>query len=176
MGSGAEHVSVGIVVERRAIANRWRPWRWRAVEIVPDLPGGSAWRLLMQGEGWVRYAAAGIMLELHPKQTEDYKYALSADPPQLYVVLRAAQQEPVPYQPFLVTASPWEAQAYQEPGDDLVEALPMPVALAAWIGAFVDRHDVEQPFYKRRRKGLDKLAGEGSDFVRLGAGRADDRN
>lgn len=176
MGSCAEQTAVGIVVERRVSANRWRPWCWRAVEIVPDLPGGAAWRLLVQGDGWVRYAAAGIVVELHPKQTEDYKYALSAHPPQLYVVLRAAPQEPVPFQPFLVTASPWEAQAYQEPGDDLVDALPMPTALAAWIEAFVDRHDVEQPFFKRRRKGLDKLAGESSDFVQLGTGRVDDRS
>ena len=63
MGSGAEQSAVGIVVERRASANRWRPWYWRAVEIVPDLPGGATWRLLMQGAGWVRYAAAGIVVE-----------------------------------------------------------------------------------------------------------------
>ena len=170
MDSRTEQMAVGIVVERRTVDHPWRKWRWQAVEIVPDLPGGPAWRPLLHGIGWARYAAADIQLELHAKATEDYKYALSAQPPQLYVVLRPLEQQPVPYRPFLVTASPWEAEACQQSGDDLVEAVAMPPSIANWIDGFVARHDVEQPFYKRRRKGLDKRPGEGSDFVRLDGG------
>lgn len=175
MGASTEEMTVGVVVERRAIENPWRKWRWRAMEVVPGLPGGASWRPLLQGDGWTRYAAGEITLQLHRKETEDYRYALSALPPQLYIVLRAAEQEPVPFQPFLVTASPWEAQAYQEPGDDLVDAVPMPPPIVVWVEAFVAYHHVEQPFFKRRRKGADKVAGEGSDFVRLGGDGGDDR-
>jgi Protein of unknown function (DUF3305) len=175
MDASTEEITVGVVVERHVVDHPWRKWRWRAVEIVPGLPGGPGWRLLVRADGWARYAAAGVMLQLHRKETEDYQYALSARPAQLYVVLRAGDTTPVPFQPFLVTASPWEAQAYQEPGDDQVDAVPMPPAVAAWVEAFVARHHVEQPFFKRRRKGTDKAAGEGSDFVRLDEGKADDR-
>jgi hypothetical protein len=36
-------------------------------------------------------------------------------------------------------------------GDDLVEAVPMPEGLIAWVQAFVERHHVDQPFEKRKR-------------------------
>jgi hypothetical protein len=175
MGASTEQMTVAVIVERRAIDHPWRKWRWRAVEIVPGLPGGAGWRPLVQGDGWARYAASDLTLQLHRKETDDYQYALSAVPAQLYVILRAADAEPVPFRPFLVTASPWEAQAYQESGDDLVDAVPMPPAVLDWVEAFVTQHHVEQPFFKRRRKGADKAVGEGSDFVRLGEEGADDR-
>ena len=35
-----ERMAVGVVAERRAIDHPWRKWRWRAVEVVPGLPGG----------------------------------------------------------------------------------------------------------------------------------------
>jgi hypothetical protein len=177
MSPGAtEQMAVGVVAERRAIDHPWRKWRWRAVEVVPGLPGGEGWRSLVHGDGWARFATGEVGLGLHRKETEDYKYALSAEPPQLYVVLRADDgSEPVPFRPLLVTASPWEAQAYSEHGEDLVEAVPMPEPIAAWVAAFVARHHVDQPFFKRRRKGKDKLPGEGSDFVRLGAAPGDER-
>ena len=177
MSSGTtERMAVGVVAERRAIDHPWRKWRWRAVEVVPGLQGGSGWRPLVQGEGWARFAAGGVELGLHRKETGDYKYALGAEPPQLYVVLRADDgQKPVPFRPLLVTASPWEAQAYAEHGDDLVDAVPMPGPIAAWVAGFVAWHHVDQPFFKRRRKGKDELPGEGSDFVRLGAAPGDER-
>ena len=173
METSAARLAVGVVVERRAIDNPWRKWRWRTVEIVPGLAAGEPWRLLREGPGWARFVAGAPELELHRKATEDFKLALSAVPPQLYAVLRAQDAEPVPFRPFLVTASPWEAQAYQDSGDDLIDAVPMPEAIAAWIEEFVALHHVDQPFFKRRRKGADKGAGEGSDFVSLGGESGD---
>ena len=52
------------------------------------------------------------------------------------------------YAPFLVTASPYEAAAYSEA---IVEAVPMPDGLIAWVQDFVDRHHVDEPFEKRKR-------------------------
>ena len=168
METSTARLAVGVVVERRAIDNPWRKWRWRTVEIVPGLAAAEPWRLLREGAGWARYVGGAPELELHRKATEDFKLALSALPPQLYAILRARDTEPVPFRPFLVTASPWEAQAYQDSGDDLIDAVPMPEAIAAWIEEFVAVHHVDQPFFKRKRKGADKGAGEGSDFVRVG--------
>jgi hypothetical protein len=170
MATGAERMAVGIVLERSAIQNAWRGWRWRVAEIVPGLPDQpSGWRPLRDDGRVARFAAGGQWLELHRNATEDYKAALSASPPQLYVVLRAAEGDPaVPFLPFLVTASPFEAHAYQESGEDLVDCVPMPEPVAAWIEDFVDRHHVDQPFYKRKRKGADRSAGEASEFVRVG--------
>lgn len=158
--------TVGVVVERRPASSMWRRWRWRVLEIVPGL-AAPEWCLLRETNAVARFAAGGLDLELHRKATADYKAALSASPPQLYAVLRAAEEEPVPYRPFLVTASPWEAHAYQDSGEDLIESVPMPEPLVAWIEAFVAEHHVDQPFFKRRRKGADKGASDAAEFVRV---------
>ncbi len=171
METSTSRMAVGVVVERREVEHAWCKWRWRTVEIVPGLAAGEPWRLLREGPGWSRYAAGAPELELHRKATEDFKAALSADPPQLYAVLRAQESEPVPFRPFLVTASPWEAQAYLDSGEDLIDAVPMPEVIAAWVEEFVALHHVDRPFFKRRRKGADKSAADTSEFVPLdGAG------
>lgn len=159
LSESAEEVTVGVVVERRPATSRWQRWRWRALEVVPGLTG-YRWQALPDA----RFAAGGLALRLHRSETEDYRYALSADPPQLYVVLRPDEAEPVPFRPFLVTASPWEAQAYAEAGEAQVDAVPMPEALVAGVTAFVARHHVDRPFLKRRRKGRDQGMADPSEF------------
>jgi hypothetical protein len=52
-------------------------------------------------------------------------------------------------------------------GEDLVETAPMPEGLVAWVQAFVERHHVDQPFVKRKRK---RVKGE----ERGGDGRANE--
>lgn len=162
MSPNVEELAVGVVVERRPATSRWQPgWRWRACEIVPGLVATGGWREIAPD----RFVGGGPTLRLHRKETEDYRYALSADPPQLYVVLKAqAEEEPVPFRPFLVTASPWEAQAYQDSGEDHIDAVPMPMALAAWIEDFVTRHHVDRPFFKRRRKGREQGMADASAY------------
>jgi len=56
------------------------------------------------------------------------------------------------YRPVTVTASPYLAEDLLD-GDDIVEALAMPEGLIAWVQAFIDRHHVDEPFVKRKRKG-----------------------
>lgn len=146
---------LGVVVERREIDNRWQPWAWKAVAVLPGAPPVEAWRELARGERFVRWHAATLPLELHRAETEAYRVNLSGRAPGIYVVLRQTRPSERTagneVAPFLVTASPSEAEGYLQ-GDDLVEAAPMPEALAAWVRAFVERHHVDQPFVKRKRK------------------------
>ena len=51
----------------------------------------------------------------------------------------------------LVTASPFEGQDYADNGTDLVEKVPMPAGLIAWIRDFALEHHVDEDFIKRRR-------------------------
>lgn len=145
---------IGVVVERREIDNRWHPWTWK-VAVIPGAPPVDAWRELVRGDRFVRWHAATLPLELHRAETDAYRANLAGRSPGIYVVLRkttpserTAGNEVVP---FLVTASPYEAEGYME-GEDLVEAAPMPQALLAWVQEFVERHHVERPFVKRERK------------------------
>jgi hypothetical protein len=165
-------IAVGIVVERQSVAHRWAQERWRPVDVLPGAPPAT-WRELARGEGWARYHAATLPLELHRTETEHYRYNLSGEPPMLYVVMRPAEGE-FPLLPVEVSASPFESLAHTEFGDDKVEPVPMPPAVIAWVQEYIERHHVEQPFYKRKRKGLDKAAGETSDFVRVGEATPDE--
>jgi hypothetical protein len=141
-------MSLGVVVERRELDNRWQRWGWKPVAVIPGAPPVDAWRELIRGERFVRWHAATLHLELHRADTEAYRANLSGKVPAIYVGLRRQSGGEHEYAPFLATASPYEAAGYTE---DIVEAVPMPDALIAWVQAFVDRHHVDEPFEKRER-------------------------
>jgi hypothetical protein len=139
---------LGVVVERRELDNRWQRFAWQPVAVIPGAPPVDEWRELARGERFVRWHAATLPLVLHRTDTEAYRANLSGKVPAVYVGLREQSGGAHEYAPFLVTASPYEAAAY---GEAIVDAVPMPDGLIAWVQAFIDRHHVDQPFEKRRR-------------------------
>jgi hypothetical protein len=139
---------LGVVVERRELDNRWQRWAWKPVAVIPGAPPVGPWRELVRGERFVRWHAATLPLVLHRTETEAYRANLSGRMPAVYVVLREQPGGAHEYAPALVTASPYEAAGYAE---DIVEPVPMPDGLLAWVQDFVHRHHVDQPFAKRKR-------------------------
>jgi Protein of unknown function (DUF3305) len=161
---------LGVVLERREIDHPWQTHRWRPVAVIPGAPAIDAWRELARGERFVRWHAATLPLELHRTETEAYRVNLSGKTPGIFVVLRKVEPDAKTagnaIAPFLVTASPYEAEGYLE-GEDVVEVTPMSEGLIAWVDAFVQRHHVEEPFVKRKRK-----RAKGSDGEPQGSGEA----
>ena len=51
----------------------------------------------------------------------------------------------------ITASSAYEAQDYLDSGEEIVEPVPMPDGLIAWIKDFTDTHFVEEPFIKRKR-------------------------
>jgi len=148
---------LGIVVERRDLDNRWKPHSWLPVAVIagaPPMDPAGPWRELRAGEGWAQFHAGTLPLDLFPKETEGYGVNLSQRPPCLFVVLRASEDPAVDHDvvPFLVTVSPFEAQDYLDSGEDIVEPVSMPPAVAAFVQEFVNEHHVETSFKKRKRK------------------------
>ena len=145
---------VGVVLRKSRGVTRWAPWIWRAVAVLPGA-GPAAWRVLREEAGAVEYHAATVTLELHRAETEAYRAALAAEPPSVWVVLRPSEEHVEAGAPDIfvhsVTASPYDAQDYLDSGEEIVEAVPMPEGLAAWVRDFVERHHVDELFYKRRR-------------------------
>ncbi|NNG05387.1 MAG: DUF3305 domain-containing protein [Inquilinus sp.] len=141
---------VGVVVERRRIENPWQPWRWRPVAVLPGAGEAMVGTELERGDDFTRSIAARLTLTLHRKETEGYRVGLSAPVPLVFVVLRPDGDG---WQPFLATVSPYEAQQYTVGGDEVVETVPMPDAVIAWVRDFVEHHHVDEPFVKRKRKG-----------------------
>ena len=91
-----------------------------------------------------------MTLELHGAETEAYLHGISARVPSLYVVMREAAGDP-PLEVVLVTASPYEAQDYTDSGEEIVEKVPMPHGLVAWVREFVEDFHQDEVFVKRRR-------------------------
>ena len=136
---------LGVVLERRRIDHPWAAFAWRAVAVIPGAPPPAA-----PAGAEDRVHAATLELGLHRKETEGYRVNLSQPEPVVYVVLRPGAAGAAP-RPFRVTVCPYEAQAYELGGDERVDALPMPPAVAALVARFVAAHHVEVPFVKRRR-------------------------
>jgi len=152
-----ESMPVGVVLERREIDNPWQDYAWRPVGLIPGAPPIDEWRVLDRGEEdgkeWVHYLTGTLELELHSGETEGYRVNLSNRPPVVYVVIHGDDEE-VEHEvsPFLVTVCPYEAEGYVEGDDEIVEGVPMPEEILAWVGHFIKEHHVDVPFQKRKQK------------------------
>lgn len=169
-----EHIwPIGVVLERRQITNPWQDHSWRAVAVIPGAQRIGERRVLRQGEGWAQYHAGTLDLELHRKETEGYRLNLSSPRPMVFVVLRP-DEDAVENNllPFRVTVCPYESQDYEDSGHEVVEGVPMPDEVQAWVWDFVDKYHVDVPFKKRKRK---PYAPRKEDLGRRGNGGSDGR-
>ncbi len=141
---------LGVVLRRMPGVTRWAKYSWQAVAVLPGA-ADAQWQLLRQEGGAREYHAATVPLELHRAEAEAYRQGLTANPPSVYVVLREDLAQDPPLEVTLVTASPFEAQDYADSGEDMVEKIPMPPGLIAWVQQFTDAHYVDEEFKKRRR-------------------------
>ena len=132
---------VGVILRKQPGVTRWAKWVWRVVGVLPGA-GPADWREMRREGDAVEYHAATCTLILHRADTEAYRVSLSNDPPSLYVILRPPEvaDSERELEVFGITASAYEAQDYQDGGEDVVEVVPMPPALIAWVSDFVGRH------------------------------------
>ena len=150
---------VGVILERREIDNPWESHSWTPVAVVPGASDMPAWTEVSRGDGWVQYYAGTLLLELNRDETDDYRYNLANDPPAVYVLLREDDEAEAGIAPAKVTVAPSEAQAILDTEEYGLEPVPMPDAIRAWLGAYVEAYHVDQPFYKRKRKPYDPRKG-----------------
>lgn len=141
---------VGVVVRRAPGVTRWARWSWKATGVLPGAADAD-WRTLRKEGEVTEFHVATLPLELHAADAEGYLHGLSAEVPCLYAVLRETDDAERPLQALLVTASPYEAQDYADNGEDIVEKVPMPPGLVAWVRDFALAHYEHETFKKRRR-------------------------
>ena len=114
--------------------------------------GPAHWKVLRTEGDVTEYHAATLPLTLYVSDAEAYAHELQSRIPSVYAVLRQNEEATdLPWMVALVTASPYEAQDYCDSAEELVEKIPMPEGLHAWIASFVDTHYEEEEFIKRRR-------------------------
>jgi hypothetical protein len=149
MPSTSETIDLVAIVERQDTGNAWQPHAWRALAcrsaraIDPlGADAASGRTLIVQGA-----------LTLHRSEAENYLFNLSGgSAPAIYVILtKPASAEDVPAL-FALTCDPYEAQSFTMTNDMIVEAVPMPGEVEAWVKGFVGAHYKEEVFVKRKRK------------------------
>jgi hypothetical protein len=157
LASCGQSLPIGVVVERRLIDNKWQDYSWSPVAVIPGAPpmdpSTDVWKLLREGDDWSHFHVGTLNLELFVGETEGYRSNLSGDASYVYVVLTKGEEADEPeVMPFLVTVCPYEAESYTEGGEEIVEGVPMPDEIVAWVQAFIDEHHVDVPFKKRKQK------------------------
>ncbi len=145
-----EHLTVGLVVERRAASGEWGQVSWAPVTVFATPPDVAAWTPLGSTATATRYYAGSVDVAIYSTETANYIDNLATGTPQMWVVLRAAGDLP-PIDVACVTVDPAEGEAYTEPGTDNVSTLAMPPEIAAFLAQFIAAHHVERVFEKRKR-------------------------
>jgi hypothetical protein len=138
--------SIAVIMERRALANRWQAQTWEVIGIIPD-PGDAATpRVLLQDSARAQWLHGGFELKLYRDEAENYYLNLSAAQPCVFVAWRMEEGTAVPK---FVTVSYGEAARFMDASEQ-VDSVPMPRDMCDWLGDFVNRHYKPEP--KRRSR------------------------
>lgn len=141
-------IRVGVVVERRKATSIWVDFLWRPVSVLVGVPSAAPWTPL-DTETTLFFAGEAV-IELHRTETSNYRDNLTSGTPTLWVALCPVASER-PYQILAVTADPAEGEALTDAGNNLVEAVLMPLDVVETIIQFISQHHIERPFIKRQR-------------------------
>lgn len=154
-------LKVGAVVRRTPGVTRWARDIWKPVAVIPGAPDAFWKEMVREGEV-VDYHAATVSMELFRADVEGYLVSLNMAVPSVWIIMDkdVTAQSPSGWVVSTVTASAHEALDALDSGESIVEAVPIPESLAAWIKEFIDMHYIEEPFKKRRR---DEIRVDGVD-------------
>lgn len=142
---------VGIVLRRKPGVTRWVKWVWEPTGLIPGA-GPANWKVLREEDGATEYHAATLPLELHRADAEAYRVSLAMHPPSAFVVMRDGEGDgPDGMGLLTLTVSAYEAQDYLDSSEDIVEPVPLPESLVAWVTSFCSAQGEDAPFKKRRR-------------------------
>lgn len=145
-----EHMTVGVVVERREIDNPWVDHVWAPVAVLPDAPDVAPWTSLGKDGSAERFYIGPAELSLYSSDTGQLIENFVSGEGKLWVSVRPTGIEP-PLELVGVTADPSEGEGYLEGMGDVVEAVSMPQGVADHVLRFYKAHHVERPFVKRKR-------------------------
>ncbi len=154
--SWKRELPVGAVVRRTPGVTRWARHIWTPVAVVPGAPE-AFWKEMVREGDAVDYHAGTVTMELFRADVEGYLVSLNMAVPSVWIVLDkdTTNQSPSGWVVSSITASAHEALDTLDSGESLVEPVPIPESLAAWIKEFVDLHFINEPFKKRRRDRVD---------------------
>lgn len=140
-------LSVGVVMQRRAVQNRWIDCVWEPVRVVtgPDASGEGP-RALNADASVAQWLFPGFRIVLHRDEAEGYYLNCSAPHPKVFVMWRMDEDRALPID---VTASSEEAGRWMDGGHS-IDGVPMTEEIFAWVGEYVEKNYKPEP--KKRIK------------------------
>lgn len=150
--SWKREIQIGAVVRRTPGVTRWARDIWTPMAVIPGAPD-AFWKELVRDGDVIDYHAGSVAMELYRADVEGYLVSLNMAVPSVWIIMDRDQtgRSPSGWVVSTVTASAHEALDALDSGESIVESVPIPESLAAWIKEFIDMHYVEEPFKKRRR-------------------------
>lgn len=155
-----EAISVGVIMQRTPLANRWQPFQWLPIEIVGAMgsPSGVP-HCLRNDDADMRWLFSGIAVNLSSSEAEGYFLNISAPAPCWFIMWRTEEIDGIEIAvPKSVTLSYNEA-ARQMDGGERVDTLPASAEVIELLTAFT--HDYYHPEPKRKHKKPSFEGGEG---------------
>jgi hypothetical protein len=172
-------LTLGVLVAASPPKTAWGEAQWRPHSVMLGAAALAPWTKMRDEYSTTIWYAGAFEMSLFVAETVTYRMNLAEPVPAVYVVLR---RDPSLAAPGIVlrhvTVSPGEAEAFSVDGEHIVEKVPMPEAVAAWLGDYVRAYHVEEVFKKRKRTEIDprKGFGKGAEGNEYGASFAQKEN
>jgi hypothetical protein len=146
-----ESLIVGVVMQRRQLANRWQSHAWRPIDIVLDADPAPGMQQLLDDESDARWLHRGYTVELFRDEAEGYHLNATSSAPCWFIMWRIEEIEGAELAvPRLVTLSYNEAARLMDGGEQ-VDTLPLPAQAVASLAAYAAAHYRPEAKGKRRR-------------------------
>ncbi len=143
---GEPELQLAVVMQRRALDNRWQSEAWEPLGVVLNHSGGGGPAKLVEERGVAQWLHPGFSLRLFRDEAEGYYLNVSSDEPRVFVMWRMEDGLAVPK---FVTVSYNEAGRLMDGGEQ-VDTVAMPAELMAWVGAYVEEN--YRPEAKKRNR------------------------
>ena len=136
---------VGVVMQRRAVQNRWIECVWEPWSVLPGHENGEV-RSLVDDGSVAQWLYPGFRLQLHRDEAEGYYLNVSSPAPSVFVLWRMEEERALPLE---VTVSSEEAGRWLDGGHN-VDRVAMSADIFAWVGECVEHNYRPEP--KKRIK------------------------
>ena len=141
------HIRLAVIVRSRKPATRWGVRGFAPLAVALDAPDAAPGERIGPAGDDEIWFAGWRDLSLHSGETGHYRDNLASGRPAVWAALKKGGLEIA-----AVTVDPYEGEALAGDEGLVVEATPMPGAVADLLRGFIALHHVEQVFEKRKRR------------------------
>jgi hypothetical protein len=132
----ATSYSVAVIMECKAVTNRWVSEMWEAKGVVPDgAPPGTPHSVIVREQASTQILFPGHVVRLQRGEAEGFYLNITSQQPKVFILWR--MQDEVA-QPVMLSVSYNEGTRWADSGES-VDGVPMPTELLPWIGEFVEK-------------------------------------